>query len=152
MKTTINAAQLPMSFRVESITNTICTIALILSADDLSRWQQIIIAILMVIATPIFLVIAVGVLLFCVAGAAVAGALVGPCVVGSSTYTSECCGPWFIILMVTLPIIMVVCSVGAAIKIFYEGMLIFVNVVESYFSTIQHLFCPPEEDQLELGI
>lgn len=99
----------------------------------------------MLLLAPLFLLLAVGVLLLCVGLAAVLGALGGPCAVAVNTFSQDCCGPWFIILMVTLPIIMVVCALGAAVKILYEGVIILFNVVESYFSTICILLCPPQE-------
>jgi hypothetical protein len=100
----------------------------------------------MTVLAPLFIVLALAVLLLCVGLAAVLGALGGPCAVAFNTYSPDCCGPWFIILVVTLPIIMLVCAVGATVKICYEGVIIFANVVESYFSTIAVLLCPPQHE------
>jgi hypothetical protein len=97
----------------------------------------------MAILSPVFLALAVGILLLCVGLAAVVGALGGPCAVGVNTFSSNCCILWFLIFIVTMPIIIVVCAVGAAIKILYEGVIMFMSVVASYFATIGILFCPP---------
>lgn len=107
-----------------------------------------VIGIFMIILTPLFLALAVGVLLLCVGLAAVGGALAGPCVVGCNTFVPDCCCIWLVIFVVLMPIIMVVCAIGAAVKILIEGVIILGNVVESYFSTIGHLFCHPEEPEL----
>lgn len=106
------------------------------------------IGIIMIILTPLFLTLALGVLLLCVGLAAVGGALAGPCVVGCNTFMQDCCCCWLIIFVVLIPIIMVVCGIGAAVKVLIEGVIILGNVVESYFSTIGHLFCPPEDPEL----
>jgi len=97
----------------------------------------------MIIISPIFIALAVAMLLLCVGLAAVLGALGGPCAVGVNTFSSSYCGLWCLIFLVVMPIVMVVCSVGAAIKIFYEGVLMLINVIGSYFATIGMLFCPP---------
>lgn len=111
-----------------------------------------VVGILMIILAPFFLALAVATLLLCVGLAAVGGALGGPCVVGCNTFVQECCCMWTIIFLVLMPIIMVVCAVGAAVKILIEGVIILGNVIESYFSTIGHLFCPPEEPDLPFDL
>jgi len=83
----------------------------------------------MVILTPLFIVLGVGVLLLCVGLAAVGGALAGPCVAGCNTFTHDCCCLWLIIFIVVMPLIIVVCAVGAALKILYEGVIILQNVI-----------------------
>lgn len=103
----------------------------------------------MILLTPLFLALAVGVLLLCVALAAVLGAVCGPCAAAVNIFSNDCSGLWFIIMLISLPIIIVVCSIGAAVKIFYEGTLIFLNVLESYISTIPLLLCPPEPVELD---
>lgn len=110
------------------------------------------IGIIMVILIPLFLVLAVGVLLLCVGLAAVGGALAGPCVVGCNTFVRDCCCCWLIIFLVLTPIIIAICGIGAAVKILIEGVIILGNVIESYFSTIGHLFCPPEDPDLPFDL
>jgi hypothetical protein len=97
----------------------------------------------MIILTPLFIALAAAVLLLCVGLAAVLGALGGPCAVAVNTFSSSCCGLWCLIFVVAMPVVMVVCAIGAAIKILYEGVIMLVNVIGGYFATIGILFCPP---------
>lgn len=97
----------------------------------------------MIILTPLFITLALAVLLLCVGLAAILGALGGPCAVAVNTFSYNCCCLWFLIFVVAMPIVMAVCAIGAAIKILYEGVIMLVNVIGGYFATICILFCPP---------
>ena len=102
----------------------------------------------MIILTPLFIALAVAVLLLCVGLAAVLGAVGGPCAVAVNavavnTFSSSGWGLWCLIFVVAMPVVMVGCAIGAAIKIFYEGVIMLVNVIGGYFATIAILFCRP---------